>query len=298
MVTQSSDIAFVPKVWSDHIMAHWERLMVLGQFALRDTTLTAQPGETVNFPYFKLSGEAEELTETQGMSVNPLTDDAFSVTVKEVGIAYGDKKKTQRKSAASVEVRAQEMQRQMGLRLAEKIDKDLLALLEVSDNYDAGFVGTTTDHKATVANILTGKISGFGDKQSQAIGIAMHSYNFLDLSLDIANKNLLVNSNEDPFKEVPGFQGRILGMAIFTLDTLPRLTDVSGKRAYASYVFKPNPFGISIAEEMDVDSDKDILHREMIVAATQWYGVTGLHKKVATTDKRVLRNVFVSSVSA
>lgn len=299
--TQASDVAFVPKVWSDHINAYFDRKMGLGSLAVMDKTLQAEPGETVNFPYFKAIGDAQEPAEDEGLEVEPLQDDSFSVTVKEIGKAVGWKDKARRKSAANKRginpngVQEAEAQRQLSRIFAEKVDKDIITEINTNGNYQAGYVATASTHSCTVQRILQSKITAFGDKQSDAIAIAMHSQDFLSMMTDSTAGFLKADAN-DPFYGRPGFEGRLLGMALFTLDTMPQVNGgIDGKTAYYHFIFKANPFGIYMAEDMDPEMDRDILHRETILAATMWYGVLSLHGKVASNDYRIARGAFVVS---
>ena len=72
-------------------------------------------------------GDAQEPLENEGL-VEALQDDAFSVTVKEIGKAVGWKKKAKRKSAASEGSQESEAQKQIAQVLAERLIKILSAL--------------------------------------------------------------------------------------------------------------------------------------------------------------------------
>lgn len=295
--TQSGDLAFSPKVWSDHINAYFDRKMGLGQLAMVDKTLEGQPGETVNFPYFKKIGDAQEPSQTEGLEVEALQDDSFSVTVKEIGKAVGWKKKAKRVSAASEGTQEAEAQTQIATVLAEKVDKDIISTINVVGASVAGYVATTAAETGTVQKLLKSKILGFGDKSDQAIAVAMHSMDFMHIFSDTTAGFLKADAN-DPLYQAPGFMGRLLGMAIFTLDTMPEVAGgINGKKAWYHFVFKPNPFGIYMAEEMLVEKDRDILHREDIVAATMWYGTLSLHGKVSADDKRIIKGAFTTELS-
>lgn len=297
--TISANNGFSPKVWNDHTLAYFRRKMALGSLALLDDTLKAKPGETVNFPFWKQIGDVQEPAETEGLEVDSLSDDAFSVTVKEVGKAVGWKDGAIRSSSvgpSSAEPMA-EAQRQMARKFAEKVDKDIITEINLdSSKYQAGFVAAANTDVAKVQNILQGKINAFGDRQDEAVAIAMHSLCFADMMKD-AGSNFLSALATDPMYGLPGFQGRLLGMALFTLDTMPQVTSVGGNKAYASFTFKANPFGIYMAQDLKPEMDRDILHRETIVAATMWYGVLALHAKIATDDYRIGRSIFATSVA-
>lgn len=296
--TQSSDVSFVPKVWSDHINAYFDRKMGLGQLALVDKTLTAEPGETANFPYYKKIGDAQEPGETEGLEVEALQDDSFSVTVKEVGKAVGWKKKAKRKSAASEGSQEAEAQRQIAQVLAEKVDKDIITTINANGASVAGFVATLNTQTANVRDLMKSKITGFGDKSDQAVAVAMHSLDFMAMFTDTTAGFLKADAT-DPLYGAPGFMGRLLGMAFFVLDTMPEVAGgIASKKAYQHFIFKANAFGIYMAEEMMVEKDRDILHREDVVAATMWYGTLSLHAKVASDDLRIIKGAFVTELSA
>ena len=297
--TQSSDFSFSPKVWQDHISAYFDKKLVFGAYALQDNTLTSAPGETVNFPYFKAISAAEEPSQDQGLQVDKLQDDSFSATVKEVGKAVGFKKKALRVSAARTERLFSEAQDQMARVHAEKIDSDLVTELNTSGNYVAGLVASTTSDVANINNINTARIQGFGDKADQAVAIFMHSYHFLSLLNDSTAGFLKADAMPMASRvAVPGWMGKLLGMDVVVTDQVPRVTDISGKKAYACFIVKRNAYGFMTAENMDIERDYDILHREWVMAATQWYAVKGFHAKIASNDYRVVRSEFCTAISA
>ncbi len=292
--TKSTDVTFRPKVWSDHVMAYFDRKMALGQLALVDKTLESAPGETVNFPYYKAIGDAQEPTETEGLEVEALKDDSFSVTVKEIGKAIGWKDKAKRVSAQKDP--EGEAQSQIARVCAEKIDKDLQTLINVNGNYVDAFNATVNTEKLTIAELIKLKINSFGDKADAAVACAMHSFHYMDLVTDNGAGFLKMDAN-DPYFNMPGFMGRLGGMAVFVLDTSLRVADVGSKKTYAVHVFKANPFGIYMAQELMLEKDRDILHRENVVAAHMWYGTLSLHGKVSSDDKRTGRGTYASSVN-
>lgn len=293
--TTASDVTFIPKVWSDHAMAYFDRRMALGQLALVDKTLEGEPGETVNFPFYKKMGAVQEPTEDEGLAVDKLQDDSFSVTVKEVGKAVGWKDKAKRVSAQKDP--EGEAQRQLGILFAEKMDADIISLINSSGNYVDSLTGTTySNDKLTINKLLEHNITAFGDKSEDAVAFAMHSLHWLELMNNSGN-GFLKNDVNDPFNGLPGFMGRILNRACFVLDTMPQQASIDSKKAYPIFSFKANPYGIYMAEELKLEKDRDILHRENIVASTLWYGVLGLHAKVSSRDLRVARSVLPTGVA-
>lgn len=294
--TSSQNVNFIPKVWSDHIQAYFDRKLALGSLALVDKTLMNEPGETANFPFWKQIGAAQEPAENEGLEVEAMVDDSFSVTVKEIGKAVGWKDKAIRKSAASRSDQESEAQRQLARVFAEKVDTDLMTLINTGGNYFEGYVATQSTERLNIRTLLDTKILSFGDKQEYANACIMHSLHYSDLMKDNTSGFLQANAT-DPMYGMPGFMGRLLGMAVFVLDTLPQQTSISGQKSWPVFVFKENPFGIYMAEDMKPEMDRDILHRETVVSATMWYGTLSLNQKVSTLDKRIGRIVWPTSVA-
>lgn len=296
--TQASDVVFVPKVWSDHITAYFNKKLVFGAFALKNDQLTRSPGETVSFPYFKAIGDAEEPAENADLTVSALADDAFTATVKEVGKAVGFTGKSLRKSAADRDTIFDEAQNQMARVIAEKVDADIITEINSNGNYTAGLVGTAFATGAcTAANLLTGRTLAFGDRGDEAEVIFMHSLHFLSMMKDSGAGFIKADAN-DPMYLVKGFMGRIFGAAVVVTDSVPAGGTVDGKKTFYSFTCKPKSYGFIVAEEIMFEQDRDILARQSIITATQWYAVKGFHGKVHADDKRVCRNLFVTEVAA
>lgn len=301
-MTKSTDLVFVPQVAEGHIHAHFDRKLGLAQLAVMDKTLTGAPGETVTFPYWKKMGDAQEPDEDEGLDVDVLADDKFSVTVKEIGKAAGWSDKARRKSGAGktpsevLDAFRTEAYSQLGTLFAEKVDKDIITLISNSSNYKDGFTAAGASDKLTIASLLDLKIGAFGDKQDKSIAVAMHSLCFATLMKDSSAGFLKADATQ-PFYGAPGYMGLLLGQALFVLDSMPQVSSVGSKKTFAAYVFKADPFGISVAQEMNPEEDRDILMRQGVIAATMWYGMTGLHGKIAADDLRIGRGTFASEVA-
>jgi|JI9StandDraft_2_1071091.scaffolds.fasta_scaffold33672_2 N4-gp56 family major capsid protein len=285
--TQSSDWSFEPKVWADHVAAYFDRKLVYGASAFRDNTLESAPGTTVNFPYFKKIGDAEEPAEDESLLVDNLSDDSFNATVKEVGKAVGIKKKAFKKSAASRERIIAEAQAQIGRVHAEKVDKDLLAEFSGVGNFRNGFTATAAAHVMNVSNLLTAKIVGLGDRADEAVVCQMHSLQYLDLLTDTTAGFLKADAN-DPMAMVKGFMGYLLGMAIIVVDTIPKNADIDSKDAYRAFIHTAEPYGIMQKQMMEMEDDYDILAREWVVTGNEWYAVKSFHSKIDAANYRTI----------
>lgn len=293
--TVAADFVFEPKVWKDHVSAYFDDKLLFGAIAMRDDTLAQAPGTSINFPYFKTIGAVEEPAEAAALSVDSLSDDSFSATVKEVGKAVGVKKKAFKVSAASTDRIIQEITSQMGRRHAEKIDDDLLTEFSTSGNFVNGYTATVAANTLNVRSVLQAKIAGFGDHQEDAIAIQMHSKQLYDLMADSTSGFLKADAN-DPMYAIPGFSGRLFGMAIFVSDKMPQVTDIDGKSAYRAFIHKMEPYGFILKQDMELESDYDLLNREWLFTTNQWYAVKSFHAKISSLDLKTVEMITTVSL--
>jgi hypothetical protein len=285
--TQSSDFVFEPKVWSDHIKAYFDRMLVYGAFAVKNDTLKAEgSGLTINFPYYKAIGAAEEPAETASLSVDRLQDDSFFATVFEVGKAIGFKKKAFKASADSQDGIMQEAMRQIARVHAEKVDQKLHAEIDNPLNHSNGYTATLATDTMNVRTLMRAKVSAFGDKHKDAAVCFMHSLQALSLMTDPTAGFLKADAN-DPMYLVDGFEGRMLGMAIVSVDTVTQVADIASTDAYRALICKENAYGIMYKQEMEMDSDKDVLAREVIITGNEWYAVKSFHAQISADDKKI-----------
>lgn len=290
MYTQSSDFAFAPKVWQDHIMAYFDRKLVYGAFALRDDSLTASPGLTQNFPYFKKIGAAQKPAEDEGLTVDSLTDDSFSVTVIEVSKAVGVSKKAFKVSAARTERVIQEIHEQIGRVMAEQVDADLQTALNASSTLGYLSAAGNSYGVMNIKNLNIGKLVAFGDKHKDSIVCFMHSMQYLDFMVDSSAGFLQANAL-DPMFMVEGFEGRFGGMGVVTVDTVQKNqgngTQINSKNCYDAMICKANAYGFMVKQEMELESDYDILHRQWVFAGDQWYGTKNFDQTIDPLFKKV-----------
>lgn len=285
--TQSSDFVFQPKVWSDHIKAYFDRMLVYGAFAVKNDTLKQEgSGLTINFPYYKSIGAAEEPLETASLSVDRLQDDSFFATVFEVGKAVGFKKKAFKASADSQDGIMQEAMRQIARVHAEKVDQKLHAEIDNPLNHTNGYTAALAGDTMNVRTLMKGKVSAFGDKHKDSVVCFMHSLQALSLMTDNTAGFLKADAN-DPMYLVDGFEGRLLGMAIVSVDSVSSVPQIGGKDAYRALICKENAYGIMYKQEMEMDSDKDVLAREIIVTGNEWYAVKSFHAQISADDKKI-----------
>jgi N4-gp56 family major capsid protein len=288
--TKSTDWNFNPVVWQTHIDAYFRTKLVFGAFAETEASLTSEPGTTITFPYFKTIGAVEEPAEDEGLVVDNLSDDSFTATVKEVGKAVGIKKKAFKKSAAAADRLMGEAQRQIGRRMAEKVDADLLAEFSANGNYTDGFTAAAAGDTMSATNLLTARVVGYGDRQDEAVVVFMHSKQWLDL-MSNSTSGFMKADALDPNVLVKGFMGYLLGMAVVISDQVPNNggTQVGGKNTYNAFMHTQAAYAYITKQDLEVEDDYDILMREWVVTGNQWYAVKSYHSKISSLNVRTVR---------
>ena len=121
-VTKKADM-IVPEVFGDIVTAKFKGKLVIANFALTDTTLVGNPGDTVHFPKWNPIGDAEDLEEDVAMVPEKLTSSDAEATVKEVGKAVTI---TDQALLSSIGDPLDEAGAQVGKVVARKIDADLI----------------------------------------------------------------------------------------------------------------------------------------------------------------------------
>lgn len=308
--TYSNDFTFIPKVWSDHAMAYFDKKLVYGAFALRNDSLTQEgTGVTINFPYYTAIGEAEEPAEDESLTIDNLTDNSFSATIFEVGKAVGIKKKAFKTSADMESGIIEETQAQIARVHAEKVDEKLNDEITTYNGMFGGPVGPVGDlanqsgantyanmligYQAQAAgdtlnirNLLQAKTRVFGDKAKEAVVCFLHPLQLLDLKIDQVAGFLRADAN-DPMSAINGFLGTLHNMAIVEVESVKKLPNqIDGRDAYLGHFHKMNSYGIINKQEMEMDDDYDILSRQYVFTGNQWYGVKSFDRKIHRDDTK------------
>ncbi len=295
--TLAADFGFQPQVAKDHIEAYFRKKLVFGALAYQDNTLEGQGGDTIDFPFYGKIDAAEEPTETGSLTVDNLTDSSFNAVIKEVGKAVGFSKKSLMKHKNGPDGAFQEAFNQIARVHAEKVDADLLAIMQTPANYDQILTATVAGNVCTIRDLNSMRIRGFGDRMDEGVAVIMHSFT-LETLLNDSTAGFLKADANDPMYGITGFQGRIFGMAIIVNDQLARVADVASLRTYECFMMKPNAVGFMSKQQPEIETDYDILARQYVITGNQWYAVRGFHKAVATDDVRLIRSTFTTAIPA
>ncbi|WP_411129908.1 N4-gp56 family major capsid protein [Streptomyces sp. x-19] len=255
----------VPDVWADMVQAKFKGALVLGTMALNDTTLEGKPGDSVNFPKWKALTDAEDLTEGAPMTPEQLgTDPGNTATIKESGKAV---EITDKARLVAFGDPFAETQRQLGLLIARKIDKDLTAAAEA-----AGAITVNAADKALSWDVLVDGIARFGDEwePDNMAGIVIHSLQRASIYKD---PNFISADKFGTGAVIPrGVIGQIGGVNVYVSDRVTTTPGAEGTPAtYNALMVRRGSLGLLYKRRPIVETDRDILARTTVVTTNVHY---------------------------
>jgi N4-gp56 family major capsid protein len=264
--TKKADV-IVPEVFGDIVTAKFKGKLVIANFALTDTTLVGNPGDTVHFPKWNPIGDAEDLTEDVAMVPEKLTSSDAEATVKEVGKAVTI---TDQALLSSIGDPLDEAATQVGKVVARKIDADLIA--EAVNNCPAGrkiLAAVTDEFYEKVADAK----SLWGDEAEEIAVLLVHSRMYTALLKD-AN---FISADKYPAGVlITGAIGTLYGVPVMITDRVPYATDTS---VATSIMLERNALGYITKRAPIVETGRDILKRNTIITTNVHYAV-----KLINTD--------------
>lgn len=242
-----------PEVMAQMISASLENAIRFAPLANVDRTLVGRPGSTVVVPRFNYIGDAEDVAEGAPIDLALLTADSDEFTIKKAGkgvelsdeavlSGYGDP--------------IGEAAKQLRLSIANKADNDALAALDTTSVvYSAGtaFDIATIDAAAAI----------FNDEDQAPMVLIMNPADAGELRANVAGQweraselgdNIIVN----------GAFGAILGAQVVRSRKVPVGT---------AYLVKQGALGLYLKRDVQVETDRDIVHKTTVMTADQHYGV-------------------------
>jgi N4-gp56 family major capsid protein len=264
--TVKSDM-IVPEVFGDMVTAKFKGKLVIANFALTDTNLVGQPGDTIHFPKWNPIGNAEDLTEDVAMVPEKLTSGDSEATVKEVGKAVII---SDQAILSGIGDPVGEATAQVGKVVARKIDADLVS--EAVTNCPAGrkILATVTDEfyeKVADAKSL------WGDEAEEIAVLLVHSKMYTALLKD-AN---FISADKYPAGVlITGAIGTLYGVPVMITDRVPYDTDTG---VATSIMLEKNALGYITKRAPIVETGRDILKRNTLITTNVHYAV-----KLINTD--------------
>ncbi|WP_432110790.1 N4-gp56 family major capsid protein [Streptomyces sp. YPW6] len=254
----------VPDVWADMVQAKFKGKLVIGTMAVNDSTLEGKPGDSVNFPKWKALTEAEDLTEDTPMTPEQLgTDPGNAATIKEAGKAV---EITDKARLVAFGDPFAETQRQLGLLIARKIDRDLIAAAEAP--------GAVTVNAATGPlswDVMVDGIARFGDEwePDNMAGIIIHSLQRASIYKD---PNFISADKFGTGAVIPrGVIGQIGGVNVYVSDRVTITNDGTNPITYNALMVRRGSLGLLYKRRPVVETDRDILARTTVVTTNVHY---------------------------
>jgi len=282
MATTTSANLIVPEVWADAVGPTILGRAVIAQFAEVDDQLVGQPGETVIFPKFDYIGDADDLTENVAMTPTTLTMTDSRATIKEAGKAL---ELTDNATLQALGSPNSEGQRQLGLSVARKIDKDLRVAAEVTETGEDSFGNAKTwaPLKVAAANLpmswgrLVQGIALLGDEYDPAdmAGIIVHSVQYAQLLVDPLFTDVSKFGADATI--LRGQVGKIGNMPVIVSDRATAVADVDpGAGTVAGYnalLIRKGALALKYKRRPIVETDRDILKRTNLITTNVHYAV-------------------------
>jgi len=255
-----------PEVMRPIVEAEFLYNIKVSKFAKIYNDLKGKPGDQITFPYWStVLDDAVDLAETDTIVTQKLTQSSWQFPViKEVGVGT---EVTDKAILSGLGSWRTEAGRQLGLSIARKVDKDVIA--------EANTTTTVIDITAEPTNnkmsyeVVVDALASFGEYLDEAEALLIHSHhltqllkdpNFVDLTK--YGQKVMVNG----YKAI----GMIAGVPVIISDTLP-VDGVNGY--YTAFLFAKEPVGIAYKRDIMIESDRDILNRTTVITATMHYAV-------------------------
>jgi N4-gp56 family major capsid protein len=280
----------IPDVWADAVAPTILGRAVMVGLATVDDQLVGQPGDEVIFPKWDYIGDADELTEGVAMDTTKLSMTDSRARIKEAGKAV---ELTDNATLSALGNPNAEAERQLGLAVARKIDRDLF-LAAVAEHTNGGEddpeptsaplkVGDGT--KPLSWNLFTLAKAKFGDDYdpSEMAGMVVHSSQIQQLEND--PNFLSVDKFGDGAVILRGQIGRIGQVPVVVSD---RLTGTSGTNVRA-LLLKRGALALKYKRRPIVEKDRDVLKRTNIVT-------TNVHYATKRVDDRGVVVILSSNV--
>lgn len=250
-----------PQVLADVVDTKLIDYVKFAPLAEIDTTLVGRPGDTVTLPSFAYIGAASDLTEASAMTPVSLTTASASVTIKEIGKAveisdtailsgYGDP--------------VGEIEKQLLVSIADKMDKDFLAICASIDST------MTYNTSASTAAIAPADISNALELFGEDIDGVKALLCSPKLYTAIRNtKDWLPASQIAAEEMLRGTVGMAFGCQIIVTN---RLRGVAGTGLdEAAYIIKPGALRQYLKRNAMAEADRDILKRVNVYTVTKHY---------------------------
>lgn len=254
---------FVPEVATEVATAEFPNRLALGYsgapFVRTNPPVDelGQEGDTVKFPRYDALSAFSDLTEDTAMTPEALTTSEDTATVVVGGKAV---EITDFAALASRGDPSEEVGRQVAALAARYADNKLIAEAETTTLTET--TGATFTWDAFVDAIIT----HWGDEAFAMVGgLVVHS----KVLGDVMKTDEFIRSDQTVIRNVPDMNERVVGtVGNFPLFVSDRLTVTAGTpNTYNNLILKRDAVGLIFQRELLVESDRDILKKNDVIAA-------------------------------
>jgi len=213
---------FVPEVLAEMVSALLPEAIRVSPFAVIDTTLVGQAGDTVTVPVWKYIGSADDTLEAQDIDMRGLSHEVETYTIKKisVGVSFSDEALLSGYGNPQAEG-----ERQLALSIAEKIDNDVLDLIQTQA--PVATIGMPISYEGVVM-----AIDEFEEEFTSSKALIIHPKQLTQLRLD---PNFISADKYDNKVMMHGEVGQICNCRIVLSKKIPLVSGV-----YRSILIKLN----------------------------------------------------------
>lgn len=241
-----------PEVLAEMISAELEDAIRFAPLATIDRTLQGQPGSTVKVPKFKYIGDADDVAEGEAIDLALLETSTEEFTIKKAGkgaeltdeailSGYGDP--------------VGEAGKQLKMSIANKIDNDVLAALST----------TTLTVQSADGISIDGVDKGqtlFNDEDTEPMVLIANPKDVAKLRKSAGGEWTRATDLGDNIL-VKGVFGEVLGAQVI------RSRKVTEGEAY---LVKTGALAIYMKRDVEIETDRDIIHKSTVFTGDQHYG--------------------------
>ncbi|MGM8212631.1 N4-gp56 family major capsid protein [Virgibacillus sp. W0430] len=243
-----------PQVLADMISAELPDAIRFAPIAVVDNTLEGQPGSTVTVPRFKYIGDATDVAEGAAIDLSLLETATEDFTIKKAGkgveltdeavlSGYGDP--------------VGEAGKQLKMAIANKVDNDVLTAL-----------GTTAlTYESPKANgididAIDAAQGIFNDEDTEPMVLIANPKDVAKLRKSSGGDWTRASDLGDDIL-VKGVFGEVLGAQVVRSRKVAEGT---------AYLVKSGALAIYMKRNVDIEDDRDIVHKTTVITADQHYG--------------------------
>lgn len=245
-----------PEVMAPMIQAEVEANIKFSPLAKIDSTLVGRPGDTVTLPKFAYIGDAEDVAEGEPIPIEQMTTSTKQVTVKKAGKGI---ELTDESMLSGYGNPLGEGIRQLGVSIAQKVDNDVISVLN-------GIIPKMTVGDGTAilsSDLIADSLVKFGEniEGEKVLMIAPSQLATLRKSEDwIKSTEIGVDIL------IKGTVGMIHGCQVVVSN---KVKAVAGK--FTNYIVKAGALAIYMKRDVMVEKDRDIINKATVVTADKHY---------------------------